>query len=169
MPATTFVDYLKKANAALRESPSSITQAQLGKLQEIQAFIDLNGGDHTLWDYPSGLTVISASTANARSTVVDYKKDFYHQHALVRIVSTAGATPTATLQLQGSPDNSTWSNVNYLDYLSPNAALSSANLTITTSTTNIKLIPSGQNFRYFSVLVSADTNVTLTVDVTMLG
>lgn len=166
-PATT-LDFLKIKNAMLQESPANIQQAQLGKLQEIQAFIDLAGGNHTLLDYPGGVTVITASTAVARSTVVDYGHDFYHKASLVRIVSTIGATPSATVAIQGSNDNSTWSNVNYADFATP-STLVSANLTITTAATVIKFVPERQNFRYLSVNVSADTNVTLTVDVTMLG
>ena len=168
MPATTFLDYLKQKNAMLQESPANITQAQLGKLQEIQAQIDLNGGNHTLLDYPGNNTIINASSSNARSTVVDYGRDFYHKASLVRIVSTIGATPSATVSIQGSNDSSSWSNVNYADFATPGTVVAT-NLTITTAATVIKLVPERQNFRYLSVLVAADTNVTLTVDVTMLG
>lgn len=168
MPASTFLDFLRTNNAALQVSPANLTQAQLGKLQEIQAHIALNGGNPTLKDYPGGVTIINASTAVARSIVVDYGHDFYHKSSLVRIVSTIGATPSATLAIQGSNDNSTWSNVNYADFATPGTIVSS-NLTITTATTIIKQVPERQNFRYLSVNVSADTNVTLTVDVTMMG
>lgn len=168
MPASTYQDYLKLANATLRENAAAIQAQQAAKINEIQAILTLQGANPTLWDFPNGVVVVNASTAVARSTVFDFGRDAFHQNALVRIVSVAGATPTATLAIQGSKDNSTWSNVNFSDYLSP-ASLGNANLTITTSVTNIKLVPFGQSFRYLSVNVSADTNVTLTVDVTLIG
>jgi hypothetical protein len=168
MPATTYRDFLKVDNAVLREG-NAFTQAQLAaKINEIQQYITWNGDNPALWDYPNGTVVINASTAVARSTVVDYGHDFFHKNALVRIVSTIGATPTATLAIQGSTDNSTWANANYADYLTP-GTLVSTNLTITTAGTVIKLVPAGQAFRYLSVNVSADTNVTNTVDITLLG
>ena len=169
MPApSTFIDYHKLNNAYLRLQPATIQVQESAKLNEIQQYLTWAGNNATLWDYTGGTTVISSSTAVARSTTFDYGHDFYHKHSLVRIVTTVGATPSATLAIQGSNDNSSWSNVNYADYLSPQTTASS-NLTITTAGTVIKLIPAGQTFRYLSVNVTADTNVTITVDITMLG
>jgi hypothetical protein len=168
MPAATYQDWLKIANAALRENSAAIQAQQAAKINEIQTILTLEGANPTLWDYPNGNVVINASTANARSTLVDFGRDALHQNALVRIVSVAGSTPTATVSIQGSKDASTWTNVNYADFLSPGTQVAT-NLTITTSATAIKLVPANQPYRWLSVLVAADTNVTLTVDITLIG
>jgi hypothetical protein len=168
MPAVTYQDWLKIANAVLRENSAAIQLQQAGKLNEIQNILTLQGANPALFDYPSGTVVVNASTANARSTVIDFGHDAFHQNALVRIVSTIGATPTATVDIQGSKDNSVWVNCNYADSLTPTVQVATS-LTITTAATTIKLVPARQNFRYLSVNVSADTNVTLTVDITMVG
>lgn len=169
MPAVTYQDWLKVANAALRENPAAIQLQQAGKINEIQNVLTLQGANPALFDYPAGTVVINASSASARSTSFDFGKDCWHQNALVRIVSTIGATPTATVAIQGAKDpGSTWTNANYADYLSP-ATQVATNMTITTAVTSIKIVPFGQPYRYLSVNVTANTNVTLTVDVVLIG
>lgn len=166
--ATTFRDFQKVNNATFRLLPTTVQVLDQAKINEVQQYLTWFGDNPSLWDYPSDTIAVNNSTANGRSAVYDYGRSFFHKHALVRIVTTVGSTPTATYAIQGSSDNSTWSNVNYADYLSP-STLVNTNITITTAGTFIKLVPAGQSFRYLSVLVSADTNVTHTIDITPLG
>lgn len=166
MPAQTFQDFLKQKNAELRLGSAFTQQQVAAKINEAQQYLTWSGATPSAWDYQQGTVIVNASTAVARSSVFDFGKEST-RNALVRIVSTVGATPTATLSIQGSVDGTTWTNLNYSDYLAPGTT-SSAALTVTTAGTLIKLVPEDQHFRFLSVNVTADTNVTLTVDVTLL-
>jgi hypothetical protein len=167
MPATTYRDFLKADNAALRLGSAAIQTQQAAKINETQQYLTWYGDNPALSDYQSGTVVVSASTAVARSSVVDFVHDYFHKPALVRFVTTIGATPTATYAIQGSMDNSTWNNVNYADLTTPGTVVNT-NFTTTTATTIVKYVLPGQQFRFLSVNVTADTNVTNTIDITFV-
>ena len=85
--------------------------------------------------------------------------------ALVTIVTTVGATPTATYQVEGSPDNSSWSSLSTADSGTP-TTFSTATFAITTATTTVRIVnPASGSARYIRVTISAVTNVTSTIDV----
>lgn len=83
--------------------------------------------------------------------------------AAVVITSAIGATPTVTVALQGSVDGVNWYSVAYALVGTPET-LAVANLTITTAVTTVYLLRADHAWRYFRLLMSANTNVTLTAD-----
>jgi hypothetical protein len=83
--------------------------------------------------------------------------------ATVTITTTAGATPTATYQIEGSLDNSSWSPLSTADSATP-TNFSTATFTITSSTTVTRIVNPSSAWRYLRVTVSAVTNVSSTID-----
>jgi hypothetical protein len=151
MIASEYIQLLKLENAFFRENPAATQAQQQAKINEIQQQLRWNGADPTLWDYSNGTVVANAQTGNLTTTTFDLggNRNFFYRAAHVRIVTTVGATPTATYQIQGSTDGQNWSPAVYADYLSTGST-STATFTITTAGTNIKYIPKGQPFRYLS-------------------
>lgn len=84
--------------------------------------------------------------------------------ATMTFVTTVGATPTVTVQVEGSPDNSAWSPLSSADSATP-TTFSTATFTITTATTTVRIINPASSARYIRATLSATTNVTSTVDV----
>ena len=84
--------------------------------------------------------------------------------AVVKIVTTVGATPTVTIALEGSPGGVDWFPIAYADPATP-TTVSVATFTITTAATTFKLLQANQPWRYVRLNYSANTNVTLTADV----
>lgn len=83
---------------------------------------------------------------------------------LIKIVSTVGSTPTVTLNLVGSMDGTNWFNFAYAATATPETVAVAA-LTINSATTSWYLIRPNHPWRYFKGVMSANTNVTLTIDV----
>lgn len=160
---------LKTKNARMRTESAANQLQQLAKLNEIQGFIRLAGGNPALWDYPAGTTVMTAGTGNAATASFPIPHEFMRNGAFVRIVTTVGATPTATYAIQGAMADvpAQYANLLYADYLTPGTLVSS-NLVITTAATFIKYIPAGQNVRWLRVNVTLNTNVTSTIDFSYL-
>lgn len=84
--------------------------------------------------------------------------------ALLDIVSTIGATPSATVNVEGSADGTRWWNVPYALPATPSTLAVTA-LTITTATTTRLVLPAGWPWRFLRANVTANTNVTLNMDV----
>jgi len=93
---------------------------------------------------------------NFSSGVLDKRS---YNTTTVAITTTVGATPTATVNIQGSLDGVNWFNVPYRTPASDTSA--NAALTITTATTTVVYIDP-KFVRYLRVVVSANTNVTFT-------
>lgn len=87
--------------------------------------------------------------------------------ALLRIVTTIGATPTCTYLIEGSPDGVSWFPLPTQDVTAQGApgALTSATFVITTATTTWRLLPVDAPWTFVRVTYSANTNVTNTADV----
>lgn len=83
---------------------------------------------------------------------------------LLRIVSTVGATPTVTVNIRGSMDGSNFYNVAYALPATPTTYTVAA-ITITSATTNHYILVPQHPWRYLKIVMSANTNVTLTADV----
>lgn len=85
--------------------------------------------------------------------------------ASVFIVTTIGATPTATYQVEGSADNGSWAPLSTADSATP-TTFSTATFAITTATTTVRIVnPASGSARYIRVTISAVTNVTSTINV----
>jgi hypothetical protein len=86
----------------------------------------------------------------------------------LKVVSTIGSTPTVTLNIQGSIDGVTFYNIPYGLQATPTTFVITA-ITITTATTNYYILQGSQPWRFIKTVMSANTNVTLTIDVTFPG
>lgn len=102
----------------------------------------------------------SAQTGNGDSTNVAFRGMRASGGAVV-ITSTIGATPTVTVNIQGSVDGTTWFNVPYALVATPRTFVLTA-LTITTAVTTTYLLQELIPFTYLKLALTANTNVTLT-------
>ena len=113
--------------------------------------------------FPDQVSLAAAMTGTGVSTnQVDRGGGI--EAALLDIVSTVGATPTVTVDVQGSADGTRWWNVPYSLPATP-ATLAVAAFTITTATTTRALLAANYPWRFLRLNLSANTNVTITADV----
>jgi hypothetical protein len=102
------------------------------------------------------------TTAGATANVLDRGEQ--SGVATITIVTTIGATPTCTYQVEGSPDNSAWSPLSTADSATP-TTFTTATFVITTATTVVRIVnPASGSARYIRVTLSAVTNVTSTIN-----
>jgi hypothetical protein len=111
----------------------------------------------------TGVNLSTAQTGNADSTNTMDRGYTLGGACALKIVSTIGATPTVTVNILGSPDNVTFYNVPYALVATPETPVVSA-ITITTAVTTLYILRPAQPWRYLKINMSANTNVTLTVD-----
>lgn len=76
------------------------------------------------------------------------------------ITSTVGATPTVTVNIQGSFDGTTFFNVPYALVATPRTFVITA-ITITTAVSTTYILQEGIPYRFLKIVTSANTNVTL--------
>lgn len=115
------------------------------------------GGPH-----PNSANLSTGQTGNGASThVVDRGGSV--GPALLKIVTTVGATPTCTYAIEGSADGVDWFPVAYADAATPET-MSVATFVITTATTVRKILRANHPWRYLRLSYSANTNVTTTAD-----
>lgn len=111
------------------------------------------------------VTLCTAQTGTGASTNVADRGAGYgpagYGPALLTIISTIGATPSVTVDIQGSADNSAWFNIAYATTAAPETPVVTS-LTITTAVTSQYILRHNQPWRYCRLLLSANTNVTLT-------
>jgi hypothetical protein len=81
----------------------------------------------------------------------------------VVITSTIGATPTVTVNIQGSADGVAFFNIPYALVATPSTFVITA-ITITTAVTTTYLLQANQPWQFVRIVGSANTNVTLTAD-----
>lgn len=116
-----------------------------------------NGG------YPDTGNLSTAQTGNGVSTnIID--RGGATGPALLKVVTTVGATPTCTYLIEGSPGGGDWYPLLYADSASP-ATVVATTFVITTAGTAMKIIQPNQPVRFIRVTMSANTNVTSTIDV----
>lgn len=104
-----------------------------------------------------------AQTGNGDSTnigVVNGGRDVRSPGAIV-ITTTVGATPTVTVNIQGSVDNLNWFNIPYALIATP-ATFVVSPITITTAVTTTYLLQPNQPWQYVKTVASSNTNVTIT-------
>lgn len=109
---------------------------------------------------PKVLTLDSAATGNADSDIVDLGS-YSSAPVALELTTTVGATPTVTINIQGSNDGTNFYNVGYALAGTPTTETQAA-ITITTATTNRYNLIRNRPYRYLKVVRSANTNVTLT-------
>lgn len=80
----------------------------------------------------------------------------------VVITSVVGATPTVTVNIQGSVDGTNFYNIPYALVATPATEAVAAIVITTAVTTTYLLRPTAQAWRYLKLVYSANTNVTLT-------
>ena len=86
------------------------------------------------------------------------------QQAALIVTSAIGATPTVTVNIRGSIDGTTFVNVPYSAENTISATWVTTAITITTAKTGFYALQPGMPWRYLKCVLSANTNVTLTVD-----
>ena len=77
------------------------------------------------------------------------------------ITSAVGATPTVTVNIQGSADGVNYFNIPYALVATPSTFTVVA-ITITTAVTTTYLLQVNQPWQFVQIVASANTNVTLT-------
>lgn len=112
--------------------------------------------------------VITIAEAQAGDGVTEDIADRGTSHKIggtsIRIIAGAGATPTCTYQIEVSDDASTWSNATYADESTPTVD-STSTFDIVSDSVVRKIIKHPTTWRYVRVTMSANTNVTNTIDV----
>ncbi len=111
----------------------------------------------------TGVNLSTAQTGNADSTNTMDRGYTLGGPVLLRVVSTIGATPTVTVNIQGSMDGAAFFNIPYSLPATPDTWTVAA-LTITTAVTGHYFLRPATPWKYLKLVYSANTNVTLTVD-----
>lgn len=111
----------------------------------------------------TGVPLSAAQTGNGASTNVCDRGLALVGPAYLTIVTTVGATPTVTVDIQGSVDASDWWVPSYAALSAPETPIvTTPAATITTATTNRFILRPWQPWRYLRLNYSANTNVTIT-------
>ena len=108
----------------------------------------------------TAIPLLVGTTVAVTSPVLD--RGSYRGPAALVIVNVGGATPTETIDIQGSVDNINYYNVAYALVATPNT-VAVAQITVTTTATTTYLLPTDQAWRYLRVTTGTITNETTTV------
>lgn len=111
-----------------------------------------------------GVNLCTALAGNVVSTNVMDRGAGNQRPAMLRITSVVGATPTVTVAIEASPNNVDWYPCPYATTAAPETPVV-APLTITTAVTTLYTLRPDHPWRFLRTNHSANTNVTLTVDV----
>jgi hypothetical protein len=112
----------------------------------------------------ASVTLSTAQTGNGDSTnTADRGPIGVGRSGAVVITSTVGATPTVTVNIQGSVNGTSFYNIPYALVATPET-LTVAAITITTAVTTTYLLRPNHAWRHLKLVYSANTNVTLTAD-----
>lgn len=109
---------------------------------------------------PGNLQTAQTGNVDSTNTILDGDTG---RPSAIRIASTAGGTPTVTVNIQGSIDGTNFYNIPYALVSAPSTFVLTA-LTITTTVTTTYLLQTGQAWNYVKLVMSANTNMTLTSD-----
>lgn len=109
------------------------------------------------------MNLCTAQTGNGVSTNVADRGAIGGGPAVLRIITTIGATPTCTYLVEGSADGTNFFAVPYATAAAPETPVVST-FAITTATTTLMHIRANHAWRYLRVTMSANTNVTSTID-----
>ena len=109
--------------------------------------------------------IAAAQTGNGASTnSADRGPSHKINGTVVSIITAVGATPTCTYAIEVSADGSSWSAATYADQSTPTTDVATT-FVITTNTIVRKIVKHPAVWRYVRVTMSANTNVTNTIDV----
>lgn len=111
-------------------------------------------------DSDTPVALSTAQTGNGDSTNTALRIAPGGGGALV-VTSTVGATPTVTVNIQGSVDGTNFYNAPYALVATPETPVVTA-ITITTAVTTTYLLRPNHVWSYLKLAYSANTNVTLT-------
>lgn len=113
--------------------------------------------------YPGNLQTAQTGNADSTNTILRFN-EINLRPPVLKIVATVGATPTVTVNIRGSFDGTTFFNVAYSPLAAAPVEYTFAALTITAAGTYLYAFPPGQGWQYLKLVMSANTNVTLTSD-----
>jgi hypothetical protein len=168
------IDNMKQLYTELLLESTAYQTLNAAKVNEISQQLTLAGVTPSVRGFVTGSVISASATGNADSSVFDWGNDgpggsnFRPDPVLVRISTTAGATPTCTYAIQGSTDGSTYTALTYADTSAP-TTFAATTFSITSSTATVKMIKPGQVYRYLKVVYSLNTNMTNDTDVYPLG
>jgi len=115
-----------------------------------------------------GGTVISLCSAQAgtgdTTNVADRGTAPKANSTKIRVTPIIGATPTCTYSIQVSADNSSFAAATYADVSTPSTDVATT-FVLTGTAVAEKIVKSQSAWRYIKVTMSANTNVTNTIDV----
>lgn len=111
---------------------------------------------------PEFVTLSALQTGNGVSTNIA-ERGQSHKGGCLRIITAVGSTPTCTYQIEVSTDGTNWVNATWADISTPTVD-STATFAITTAAINTKIVKQPTFWRYCRVTMSANTNVTNTID-----
>ena len=109
---------------------------------------------------PGNLCTAQTGNGDSTNTILELNQG---RPSVIRIISTIGATPTVTVNIVGTIDNVNWYNIPYALVATPNSFVVTA-LTITTAVTTLYLLQTNQAWTWAKLVLSANTNVTITAD-----
>lgn len=109
----------------------------------------------------SGVALSTAQTGTGDSTNIADRGSRRGPGAIV-ITTTVGATPTVTVNIQGSVDGTAWYNIGYSLVATPETVAVAALAAITTATTTTYLLRPDHAWQQVKLVYSANTNVTIT-------
>ena len=112
----------------------------------------------------SPVRLADALTGNVDTDVVYVGSRSTTQQGALILTSAIGATPTVTINIRGSIDGATYVNVPYSAENMISATWVTTAITITTAKTGFYALQPGMPWRYLKLVLSANTNVTMTVD-----
>lgn len=104
----------------------------------------------------------TAQTGNGDSTNIAQVEAGTSREGVIVITSAVGATPTVTVNIQGSVDGTNWVNIPYLAAGTWTGTFVATAIVITTAVTNFYVLQTGLAWRYVKLAYTANTNVTLT-------
>lgn len=111
---------------------------------------------------PRCVSLSAAQTGNGASTNIA-DRGSSHKGGVIRILTVIGATPTCTYAIEVSADGTNWVAATYADVATPTTDVT-ATFAITTATIAQKIVKQPTAWRYIRVTMSANTNVTNTID-----
>lgn len=109
------------------------------------------------------VSLSAAQTGNGDSTNTADRGSNRGESGAIVITSAIGATPTVTVNIQGSVNGVNFYNIPYALVATPET-LTIAAITITTAVTTTYQLRPNHAWRFVKLVYSANTNVTLTAD-----
>ena len=110
----------------------------------------------------TALNLGTAQTGNVDTTNTAFRSSAGGGGAVI-INSTAGGTPTVTVNILGSVDGTNFYNIPYT-LVATSETIAVAAITITTTVVTTYLLRPGHAWRFLKLNYSANTNMTMTAD-----